>query len=51
LVTSRSFRGRRGFDSALLKADFRRFDMKEFYKPKLAPKWCREGGCNDCKVG
>ena len=51
LVTSRSFRGRRRFDSALLKADFRRFAMKEFYKPKLSPKWCREGGCNECKVG
>ena len=50
LVTSRGFRGRRRFDSALLKADFRGFVMKDFYKPNLSPKWCREGGCNDCEV-
>ena len=51
LVTSKFLRGWKKFDTVLAKADFSRFDLKEFYTPKLGAMWCRNGGCYLCEVG
>ena len=48
LVESRCLKGWKSFDTALIKVDFRDFDVNSFYKSKEDPKWCREGGCCVC---
>ena len=48
LVESSCLRGYKSFDTVMVKADFRDFDMALFYTPRLDAKWCREGGCFGC---
>ena len=49
LVESSCLRGWKSFDTALVKVDFRQFDMNLFYMPKLDARWCRRGGCSACE--
>ena len=36
------------FDTALVRAAFRDFNMHQFYKPNIDARWCRDGGCHAC---
>ena len=49
LVESSCLRGWKKFDTALVRVDFRDFDMNQFYLPKLDARWCRNGGCRVCE--
>ena len=51
LVTSRFMRGRKSFDTVLIKVDFRNFDEDMFYDANVSVKGCRNGGCVLCQFG
>ena len=46
-VTNRAFKGKKMFDSVLIKIDFA--DLTEFDKPVLHKRFCRVGGCEKCE--
>ena len=45
-VESKAFRGRKSFDTIIIKVDFN--TNVDFYKPVLSKKYCRSGGCDKC---
>ena len=48
LVTSKGFKGRRIFESAVLKVDFANFLEENFFTPSVRKELCLVGGCNKC---